>query len=399
MATAEHDPVVRRGTESAGRRDWSTWPRYDAAEIGFREYWYPALQTKKLGRRALTRTLLGDNILFLREGGKVFALNDRCLHRGVPLSVTANRFGGLGGPRRLFPGAITCGYHGWTYDLESGTLVAALPDGPDSPICGKVRLRTYPVEERLGWIWIYMGEQEPPPLDSDIPQELLQTPYFWGVRVSVRQGNWRFPLENAIDEAHPRFLHREALWTYFKRAQPGWYRSHVKYVEDGRYVTYQPYDVHMEDEYPGLGKWPRKRWFQHGKSAVQRVCVGLPCVVRVNQPGFLIVSWYVPIDAGHHMAIQTVAKFGRGPKVWAFGLYYWLFYRWVNQLMFGNQDYQMIKLTDAPPERLFRPDVSIIAWRKMCERARGGRHEGSLPDEVQEQELRSLTREYTSPAG
>jgi hypothetical protein len=129
------------------------------------------------------------------------------------------------------------------------------------------------------------------------------------------------------------------------------------------------------------------------------VCVGLPCVVRVNQPGFLIVSWYVPLDADHHMAIQTVAKFGRGPKVWAFRLYYWLFYRWINQVMFGNQDYQMIKLTDAPPERLFRPDVSIIAWRKMCERARGARAPEVLPDEVEERELRTLTREYTSPAG
>jgi len=56
----------------------------------------------------------------------------------------------------------------------------------------------------------------------------------------------------------------------------------------------------------------------------------------------------------------------------------------------------MVKVTDAPPERLFRPDLSIIAWRKMCERARGGTDAGPLPEAIQEEELRELTREYSA---
>jgi phenylpropionate dioxygenase-like ring-hydroxylating dioxygenase large terminal subunit len=376
----------RAESASVVRSDWSSWPRYDTAALGFREYWYPAMASSELGRRAVSRTLLGDRVIFIREKGQVRALSDRCLHRGVPLSLTANRFGGMGGARQEFPGTLTCGYHGWTYDLDSGLLVAALTDGPDSPICGKVRLRTYPVAERVGWIWIYMGDGEPPPVETDIPRELLAGPFFRGVRATVRQGNWRYALENAIDEAHPRYLHREALWRYFKKAPPAWNRSRVDLIEDGRYVTYTPQDVHFDDEYPGLGKWPRKRWFQRGDSAVQRVAVGLPCLVRVNQPGYTIFSWYVPVDADHHTAIQTVVKFGAGPAVWRFKLYYWLFYRWIQQVMFGNQDYQMIKATDAPPERLFRPDLSILAWRQMCEQARGGRTGSPLLRQIQEEE-------------
>ncbi len=395
----ESTTAKRDASMSVGRRDWSTWPRYESAVLGFREYWYPAMASRTLGKRAVTRTLLGDRVLFVRDRGQVRAVSDRCLHRGVPLSMTANRFGGRGGARFEFPGTITCGYHGWTYDLESGVLVAALTDGPDSPICGKVRVRTYPVEERLGWIWIYMGDAEPPPVETDIPQELLQAPHFWGVRVSFRKGNWRYPLENAIDESHPRYLHRDALWMYFKRAQPAWRRNNVNFIEDGRYVTYVPYEVKMEDEYPGLGKWPKRRWFQNGRSTVQRVAVGLPCLVRVNQPGSTIFSWYIPIDADHHMAVQTVAKFGRGRGLLRFRLYYWLFYRWVNQMMFGNQDYQFIQVTDAPPERLFRPDLSIIAWRKMCEQARGGRTPAELPKGLEETELRELTKEYSANVG
>ena len=61
------------------------------------------------------------------------ALHDRCPHRGVPLSHPM--------ATQEWPGTWTCCYHGWTFDLETGTLVAAITDGPDSPICGKVAVR------------------------------------------------------------------------------------------------------------------------------------------------------------------------------------------------------------------------------------------------------------------
>jgi hypothetical protein len=31
----------------------------------------------------------------------------------------------------------------------------------------------------------------------------------------------------------------------------------------------------------------------------------------------------------------------------------------------------MVEKTDAPPERLYRPDISLIAWRRLCERGDG----------------------------
>jgi len=92
-------------------------------------------------------------VVFLRDEGKVYALSDQCPHRGVPLSLG----------RQEFPGTWTCYYHGWTYDLKTGVLQAALTDGPDSPICGKVRVRIYPVEERAGVVWVYLGAGEAPP--------------------------------------------------------------------------------------------------------------------------------------------------------------------------------------------------------------------------------------------
>src|SRR5512132_1863284 len=120
------------GVRSLGRLDWSTWPKYEAAVLGFRDYWYPVTWSRKVGARPIAVTVLGERIMLIRDKGRVRALNDRCPHRGVPLSHPMSS--------REFPGSSTwsCCYHGWTFDLETGVLVAAITDGPDSPICGKV---------------------------------------------------------------------------------------------------------------------------------------------------------------------------------------------------------------------------------------------------------------------
>ena len=92
---------------------------------GLREYWYPAVLVKKIGRRRPVGVrLLGENLVFFRDrAGKIVALQDLCAHRGSKLSRGVCHF----------PGTITCPYHGWTYDAE-GKCVAALVEGPESRV-------------------------------------------------------------------------------------------------------------------------------------------------------------------------------------------------------------------------------------------------------------------------
>ena len=52
-------------------------------------------------------------------------------------------------------------------------------------------MRTYPVEERMGLVWVFIGDAEPPPLHEDVPEELLSADAVSGVRVTLRAGNWR----------------------------------------------------------------------------------------------------------------------------------------------------------------------------------------------------------------
>src|SRR6266540_2837160 len=93
--------------------------RYEAAKLGFRHYWYPGLLSRHLGEEPVAIKMLGENLVFIRTNGRAFALQDRCAHKGMPLS-----FGTC-----LAAGTVTCGYHGWTYDVATGKCVAAISDG------------------------------------------------------------------------------------------------------------------------------------------------------------------------------------------------------------------------------------------------------------------------------
>src|SRR5579859_4197107 len=88
--------------------DASTDIRALIPPLGLREYWYPALPAKKVGRKPLYWVMLGDELAFFRdERGEVVALSDVCPHRGASLSHQGNAF---------YKGFITCPYHGATFD-------------------------------------------------------------------------------------------------------------------------------------------------------------------------------------------------------------------------------------------------------------------------------------------
>ena len=362
-----------RGARSLGRRDWATWPGYEAAELGFRNYWYPVLWSTDVDRKPKAVMVLGEQIMLVREGGKVYALHDRCPHRGVPLSLG----------RREFPGTLSCCYHGWTFDLRDGRLVAAITDGPDSPICGKVAVQTYPVEERVGLVWVFMGDGDPPPVEAEIPDELLAASaegrLAVGRRMTIRPGNWRLAAENGFDEGHAKFLHRTSIWT-FMRLMPVWTRARTLPTEDGKWITNVHDEVHFEADFPGLGHWPPTHWWKRRPRYRIRISIRLPGTLRVEWPRFRHYEWYVPHDADHHRYIQMAVQFSRGPRAALFKLQYWTYIRWLFHGLFNDQDLLMVRTMDSPPERLYRPDVSIIGWRNLCEHPRGTA--GQPPPEV-----------------
>ena len=172
--------------------------------MGLREYWYPALQTRQLKNNSVVPvTLAGDNLVFFRDGdGVARALENRCPHRSALLS--------LGQVGVFRPGTLTCRYHGMTFD-GAGTCVAYLTE-PNSPACGRIRARAYPVQEIGGIVWVYMGDNTPDPVEQAVPHAaaVLRQKNLVVFR-AVLPYNYLNQSDAAADMAHFGVLHRNCL--------------------------------------------------------------------------------------------------------------------------------------------------------------------------------------------
>lgn len=368
VAPAVPGPPVQDGA------DWAAWSVYNAAALGFRNYWYPTVWASQVGEKPMPLTICGERVVLVRDGDTIRGLHDRCPHRGVPLSLG----------RREFPGTLSCPYHGWTYDLTDGKLVAVPTDGPDSPICGRVSVATYPVEVRFGLVFVYIGDGTPPPVERDVPEVLNDNAFVLGGRTEVRRGNWRFAAENGFDEGHAKYLHNTALWRMFK-VMPAWNKTRV--VErDGWLIRVQD-EVHWEAAFPGLGTFTNRRWWKRmplpdapgkarevnpviaGMDLPGFVSIRLPGLLRVAYPQFIHFEWYVPVDAEHVRYVQLMVRFESGLKARLFTLKYLAAIRWLFHGQFTAQDAWMVDVMAAPPEKLYRPDLSLTAWRRHIEQA------------------------------
>jgi phenylpropionate dioxygenase-like ring-hydroxylating dioxygenase large terminal subunit len=350
------------------------YPRYSAAELGFRNYWYPVLFARELRERPVAITLCGEKIALFRDRGRVYALHDRCPHRGVPLSVG----------RREHPGTISCIYHGWTYNLASGNLVAVITDGPDSPICGKanVAVQTYPVAVRKGLIWVYLGEEPPPPVEADIPAEMLHPDTLVLGTRRVRTGNWRYAMENGGDEGHAKYQHRYAKWNFFRESAAWCQDIRMTPSEDGLWLERSRGPLVYSDVYPAIGRWPKKppRPWQSRNRGSTIASLRLPAILRLQQPNWTEYQMYVPWDADHYNGFLLATKQARGKERLLFKLRYQAYIKWMKFEEFYAEDQFIIDLISIPPERLYRPDIAITAWRRWCEeKARGSRSAATQP--------------------
>jgi vanillate O-demethylase monooxygenase subunit len=163
-----------------------------------RNHWYAAAWASEIGERPLPRRILDEPVvLFRMPDGQAAALEDRCPHRLAPLSMGECADGGL-----------RCGYHGLVFD--AGGACISVPGQDIIPPTAKVR--SYPVEERYGMVWIWTGTGEPD--HSRLPHLDGYGEEGWSVMSGGYQhhnGNYRIEIENLMDPAHTTFLHKETI--------------------------------------------------------------------------------------------------------------------------------------------------------------------------------------------
>ena len=162
-----------------------------------RQYWQPAALSEELAgdRPVVAVTLMNEQlVLFVDERDRLGLIGRQCPHRGVDLS-----FG------RLEDGGLRCPFHGWLLDVNGACLQT--PTEPDtSTFHERVQHRSYPVQERNGIVWVYLGEGEPPPLSGFDCLAAPQSHVF--AFKGLWDANWLQSHEVGIDPAHASFLHR-----------------------------------------------------------------------------------------------------------------------------------------------------------------------------------------------
>jgi phenylpropionate dioxygenase-like ring-hydroxylating dioxygenase large terminal subunit len=111
-----------------------------------RNCWYVAGFSDEFGRDMVARTYLEQAVVIYRTvDGAPVALEDRCAHRRLPLSLG-----------RLVGDELECGYHGLVYN-QAGRCVR-IPGQPAAP--QGAQIHTYPVFDRHNYLWIWLGDAE-----------------------------------------------------------------------------------------------------------------------------------------------------------------------------------------------------------------------------------------------
>jgi vanillate O-demethylase monooxygenase subunit len=168
--------------------------------VFLRNAWYVVALSRELADRPLQRRILDEPLaLFRTASGRAAAITDRCPHRGAPISS-----GEIQGE------TLVCGYHGFAF----GT------DGQCTDIPGMAKIprtacaRAWPVAERWGWVFAWMGD--PARADETLlpPLHWMSEPGWTGrTEMLPVKADYTLVRDNLLDLTHARYVHRKTLGT------------------------------------------------------------------------------------------------------------------------------------------------------------------------------------------
>jgi nitrite reductase/ring-hydroxylating ferredoxin subunit len=385
---------------SVGRHDAGLYGDTGLPALGLRNYWYPVLAAWRLRRRPKAVRLLGEDIVLYRDGGKVYALADRCAHRGAKLSYGKCLYAGSG--------TLSCPYHGWTFSGETGRCVAKLMEGPQAKIPETAAVKAYPVRVLAGVVWVFVGDMAAVPLEEDLPEYIARTDE-WSCASTWRtyRCNWTLMKDNLSHDQHAPFLHRTAPELLFQPIFPHASRNLAIPLEDGKGLGHVAEGGISSAEYPGLGRFPTRResWFRILKPVGRgqeidrdkspavvkygikfRQMSRLPSLSLIGRPSgdYFVCRWVVPVDAGTTL-LYTFNLFRRRGALAAIGdwLTWVLWLSWAHDWLFSEQDKWIVEAIRPGPEVLSRTDVGVVAWRRFAAaNARRPQPVGSQPQAV-----------------
>ena len=259
-----------------------------AGEV-LRRYWQPAALAEELdgGRPVAPVTLLGERLVLFRDDeGELGLIGRHCLHRGADLCFGRREDNGL-----------RCPFHGWLYGRDGRCLEQ--PGEPEgSRMRERIRTTSYPVVEKNGVVFAYLGPGEPPGFPNF---DCFRAP---GSHVFAFKGlwecNWLQALEIGIDPAHASFLHR-----FLEDEDPkdGYGRQFRDSAADGSNIPmtrllrdYPRPEIRVEETDFGL-RLTTLRHMENGLTHVRvtnQIFPGAICIPMSRE--MTITQWHVPVD-------------------------------------------------------------------------------------------------------
>src|ERR1700761_2364461 len=176
----------------------------DAVPMFLRDCWYMACLSAKVSRAGMRREmLLGEPVLIGRgRDGAVFAMRDICPHRGVPLSAG----------KVMADETVECPYHGWRFRRDG--VCAAIPSlvGGEQIVPTNIKVRSYPVREQDGLIWVYMPAKDGAAPKSEPPRVQVPNATPRWHEAQTFHCNIDHAVIGLMDPAHAPYVHGRWWW-------------------------------------------------------------------------------------------------------------------------------------------------------------------------------------------
>ncbi len=162
--------------------------------------WYVSAWPDEIKSDAiLARTICSQPVVFFRDAsGAIAALEDRCCHRQMPLSL-----GWMEGE------TLRCGYHGLRFD--AGGKCVEIPGQNNIP--PRAAVRSYPVVEKYGAVWLWPGvaEMADPSLIPDMFAPMDHPDWSFSGGTTYVECNYQLLSDNLLDLTHENYIHRASL--------------------------------------------------------------------------------------------------------------------------------------------------------------------------------------------
>jgi nitrite reductase/ring-hydroxylating ferredoxin subunit len=195
--------------------------------------WIPALLSVQLmadGAPRRVRLLGTDYVAFRDSKGRLGFLDEGCPHRNTSMVLARNEECGL-----------RCIFHGWKIDV-TGQVVEAPTHAPDSAaFAAKVRTRSYPIVEGGGLVWVWLGDEEPPPFPQ-LAFTVLPESHVWLSATPVAC-NWLQGVEATLDSAHVGTLHRAYIEAHSQKNSSASVKNTLSALAPRYEVAHTPWGI------------------------------------------------------------------------------------------------------------------------------------------------------------